>query len=125
MRSFLSAALSMGPKPPTPISPRSFGALWASQLPRNNPDRMSESAIAELRELQLLLDGLDEAFDRKSWHGTNLRGSVRGVAVKEALWRPGPGRHNIWELMLHAAYWKYVVRRRITGEKRGSFLLKG
>jgi hypothetical protein len=27
--------------------------------------------------------------------------------------------------MLHAAYWKYVVRRRIRGLKRGSFLLKG
>jgi hypothetical protein len=27
--------------------------------------------------------------------------------------------------MLHAAYWKYAVRRRIEGGKRGSFLLKG
>ena len=27
--------------------------------------------------------------------------------------------------MLHAAYWKYTVRRRILGEKRGSFQLKG
>jgi hypothetical protein len=34
-------------------------------------------------------------------------------------------RHNIWELTLHAAYWKYVVRRRLTGEKRGSFVLPG
>ena len=27
--------------------------------------------------------------------------------------------------MVHAAYWKYVVRRRLLGEKRGSFPLKG
>lgn len=27
--------------------------------------------------------------------------------------------------MLHAAYWKYVARRRLTGEKRGSFVLPG
>ena len=27
--------------------------------------------------------------------------------------------------MLHAAYWKYTVRRRLLGEKRGSFPLKG
>src|SRR5947208_12654191 len=80
---------------------------------------------AELRELQVLLDGLEEAFDHKSWHGPNLRGSLRGVLAKQALWRPAPGRHNIWELALHAAYWKYVVRRRITGVKKGSFLLKG
>jgi hypothetical protein len=75
--------------------------------------------------LGLLLDALDEAFDRRSWHGANLRGSLRGVAVQQALWRPGTGRHNVWELALHAAYWKYVARRRISGLKRGSFLLKG
>jgi len=76
-------------------------------------------------EMMLLLDLLDGAFDKKSWHGPNLRGSLRGVTVRQAAWRPGPERHNIWELTLHAAYWKYVVRRRITGEKRGSFVLPG
>src|SRR5690606_8113565 len=39
--------------------------------------------------------------------------------------RPGHGRNNIWELALHCAYWKYAVRRRLTGEKRGSFPLEG
>jgi hypothetical protein len=73
----------------------------------------------------VLLDLLDEAFDKKSWHGPNLRGAIRGVTAKQAAWRPSPDRHNIWELTLHAAYWKYVVRRRLTGEKRGSFVLPG
>ena len=73
----------------------------------------------------MLLDLLDEAFDKKSWHGPNLRGSIRGVTAEQAAWRPGGDRHNIWELTLHAAYWKYVVRRRLTGEKRGSFALPG
>jgi len=73
----------------------------------------------------MMTDFLDEAFDRRSWHGTNLRGSVRGLPRSIAGWRPAPGRHNIWELVVHAAYWKYVVRRRLTGDKRGSFPLKG
>ncbi|HEV2200697.1 MAG TPA: DinB family protein [Bryobacteraceae bacterium] len=76
-------------------------------------------------EISVLLASLAEAFDKKSWHGPNLRVSLRGVTAQLAAWRPGEGRHNIWELTLHAAYWKYVVRRRITGEKRGSFQLKG
>ena len=42
-----------------------------------------------------------------------------------AAWRPGPHRHNIWELIVHAAYWKYVAWRRLTGAKRGSFPLAG
>ena len=76
-------------------------------------------------DTDILLIGIDQAFDRKSWHGTNLRGSIRGLDIEAAKWRPSPERHNIWEIVVHAAYWKYVVKRRINGEKRGSFPLKG
>lgn len=75
--------------------------------------------------IDLLLDIVDQAYDQHAWHGTNLRGSIRGLSVQEASWRPAPRRHNIWEIVVHAAYWKYAVRRRILGEKRGSFALKG
>src|SRR5437764_9232888 len=78
-----------------------------------------------LSPVGLLLRLLDQAYERKSWHGPNLRGSLRGVSAAVAAHRPGEGRHNIWEVTLHAAYWKYVVRRRLLGEKRGSFPLKG
>ena len=74
---------------------------------------------------QLILALLDEGYSKKTWHGPNLRQSLKGVTVKQAAWRPAPGRHNIWELTLHAAYWKYAVRRRIEGGRRGSFVLKG
>ena len=74
---------------------------------------------------QLILVLLDEAYEKPAWHGPNLKQSIRGVTAKQAAWRPAPGRHNIWEETLHAAYWKYAVRRRIEGGKRGSFALKG
>lgn len=76
-------------------------------------------------EVRLLLDSIDEAFDRHSWHGTNLRGSLRGVGERELSWRPGEGRHNIWEIAVHAAYWKYAAWRLLAGEKRGNFGLAG
>lgn len=75
--------------------------------------------------LNQLLDLLAEAYDRKSWHGPNLRGSIRRVSASEAARSPGPGRKSIAQIVLHAAYWKYTVRRRILGEARGSFPLKG
>lgn len=74
---------------------------------------------------RLLLTMFDEGYEKRTWHGPNLKQSIRGVTAKQAAWRPAPGRHNIWEVALHAAYWKYVVRRRIEGGKRGSFVLKG
>jgi hypothetical protein len=81
-------------------------------------------AMAEA-EISLILTVLDQAFDRKSWHGTNLRGSIRGLSAAEAAWRPAPSRHNIWETVVHAVYWKYVVRRKLLSEARGSFPLEG
>jgi hypothetical protein len=68
---------------------------------------------------------LDEAYTRAAWHGPNLRGSIRGLTPREAAWRVRPGRHNIWEIVVHTAYWKYTVWRRLVGEKRGSFSLPG
>src|SRR5688572_1434902 len=76
-------------------------------------------------QVSLLLDLIDQAFDHRAWHGTNLRGSIRGLRVDDVTWRPAPGRHNIWEVVVHAAYWKYIVRRRILSEARGSFPLQG
>jgi hypothetical protein len=73
----------------------------------------------------LLLQMLDEGYERKTWHGPNLRGSLHGVSAKDAAWRPGRGRHNIWEEAVHAAYWKYAVRRRIESGKPGGFALRG
>lgn len=75
--------------------------------------------------LGALVSLLDEAYQQKSWHGTNLRGSIRGLSAEEAGRRSGPGRHRIVDIVVHCAYWKYAVRRRLRGEKRGSFPLKG
>ena len=72
-----------------------------------------------------LLRLVEESYNRKAWHGPNLRGSIRGVTEGDAAWRPRRGRHNIREIVIHTASWKYAVRRRLTGEKRGSFPLKG
>ena len=68
---------------------------------------------------------LDEAYNKQAWHGPNLRGSLRGLSAAQAIWRPAMGRKNVWEIAVHAAYWKYAVLRRLTGQKRGSFPLEG
>ncbi len=76
-------------------------------------------------QIRALLAQIDEAYDHQSWHGTNLKGSLRGVTPRQAVWRSGPRRHNIWKIATHAAYWNYVAWRRLTAAKRGSFALSG
>lgn len=82
------------------------------------PSRTDRAAV-------ILLAMLDEAFERKSWHGANLKGSIHGLSAAQATWRPSPQRKCIAEIVVHAAYWKYVVRRQLTGEPKGSFPLEG
>lgn len=77
---------------------------------------------AQIRHLLVLLD---EAYHRKAWHGPNLKGSIRRLSAQEAAWRPRPDRHSIADNVVHCAYWKYAVRRRLNAEKRGSFAFKG
>lgn len=79
------------------------------------------SSVKQGAEMAILLRAIDEGFDQAAWHGPNLRGSLRGLTAAQAAWRPAPDRHNIWEVAVHAAYWKYVVRRTLQGGKRGGF----
>jgi hypothetical protein len=72
---------------------------------------------------ELLLEVLDCAFDRQSWHGANLISSLRGVRARDAAGNL-PGRKSIWQHLLHAAYWKHRVLNGIIGTtpfpRRGS-----
>jgi hypothetical protein len=86
--------------------------------------KKTRGSLHDLHSLHVL-PAFDQAYDRQSWHGTNLKGSLRGLTAARAAKRPGPRRHNIWELAVHAAYWKYAVWRQLTGAKRGSFPLEG
>jgi uncharacterized damage-inducible protein DinB len=73
----------------------------------------------------VLLASLDEAYERRGWHGPTLRRAIAGLTAEEVLVRPAPGRHNIWEVTAHCAYWKFVVRRRLTGDRALRFPLRG
>ncbi len=68
---------------------------------------------------------LDEGFSKAAWHGPNLLGSLRGVTLPQLLFRPRIDGHNVWELAVHCAYWKYAVRNRLIEGKRNRFPLEG
>jgi uncharacterized damage-inducible protein DinB len=90
---------------------------------RSKPERRASRRPSA--EIALLLAMVDEAYDRPAWHGPNLKGSLRRLTQAQAAWRPSARRHSAWELAVHAAYWKYAVRRWLTGGKRGAFPLEG
>src|SRR5688572_21914148 len=85
--------------------PADFG-LWMDGTRGRASMRGMGTMLCRIRGMDKaqLLASIDEAYEKKAWHGPNLRGTLRGVTADEASWRPGEGRHNIWELTVHAAY---------------------
>lgn len=85
---------------------------------------MAKSNTSPPGPAALLLECLDCSFDKRSWHGPNLSGALRGVSPAEALVRVA-GRKSIWEQLLHAAYWKHRVLAKLAGEAAPPFPRKG
>ncbi len=74
---------------------------------------------------QLLLRMVEEAYRQSTWNGTNLRASLKHLTTHQADWRPPHARYNIAEIVLHSAYWKFAIRKRLTGDRKATFALKG
>src|SRR5438093_7878591 len=70
-----------------------------------------------MSEIKRIADQLERAFEGGAWHGPSVREVLDGVTAEQALLRPLPNAHNIWEITLHIAAWEDAVRRRLQGEK--------
>jgi hypothetical protein len=63
-----------------------------------------------------LLQLLQHGYDGDPWHGPSLKAVLDRVpAATAAAARPLPGRHSIWELVLHLTAWTREVERRLDG----------
>ena len=58
---------------------------------------------------------IGQALAGDAWHGPSLKELLDGVTSEEAIQRPIPSAHNIWELVLHITSWANITRRRLTG----------
>jgi uncharacterized damage-inducible protein DinB len=58
---------------------------------------------------------IGQAVTGDAWHGPSLNELLDGVTSEDAIQRPIPSAHNIWELVLHITSWANITRRRLTG----------
>ncbi len=73
---------------------------------------------AGVAALELLLR---EAWAGPNWLGPSLRRTVRELDADQAWWRPEGASHSAWDIVLHLAYWKHRVARRMTGGRGPRF----
>ena len=83
------------------------------------------AASPSARQTGVLARVLREGYGPGAWHGPDLRAALESVTPAEALWRPGPGRHNIAEVAIHHAFYVRSVAGRLTGEEQPAFPFAG
>lgn len=64
---------------------------------------------------ELLSDELRRALRGEAWHGPSIQELVAPLSPEEAMQRPIPAAHNIWELVVHITSWSNIALRRING----------
>jgi uncharacterized damage-inducible protein DinB len=64
---------------------------------------------------ELLSDELRRALRGEAWHGPSVQELVAPLSAEEAMQRPIPAAHNIWELVVHITSWSNIALRRING----------
>ncbi|HEX2723886.1 MAG TPA: DinB family protein [Gemmatimonadaceae bacterium] len=70
---------------------------------------------------ELVADEIRRALRGPAWHGSSLMELLAAVSADEAIQRPIPTAHNIWELVLHITSWSNIAYRRITGGQTQPF----
>jgi len=79
-----------------------------------------------MRELDLIHGRFNQTFKlehafgnsatHRAWHGPSLMRALEGVDAEQAKAEPLGGRHTIWEIVNHCAYWMEEVDRALRGD---------
>lgn len=64
-------------------------------------------------EARVLIDFMDSVFYGPGWHGPELYPTLQALSVAQAVQPAGPDGYSAWQLVLHCAYWKHVILKRL------------
>lgn len=81
-----------------------------SKTKKKRPARSSELGDALVLTLDRFFHG------RPIWHGA-LWQHVADLTARQALWRPSPQRHCIWEIVRHIMFWRHWLVEHAAGRR--------
>ena len=84
-----------------------------------------KTAVAALPDATVTARIIEEGYGPGAWHGADMRAAIADVASKLAYTRPGSGRHNIAEIVLHHAWCVRSVANQLSGTDGTPFVLDG
>jgi len=53
------------------------------------------------------LNDIEQFTHGKNFWQASLLKQIEGLTMQQALYKPSPDRHGIWQIVRHIAYWKY------------------
>ncbi|TAE55967.1 MAG: DinB family protein [Bacteroidetes bacterium] len=68
-------------------------------------------------QITRISETLHESIFGEPWYGTSLFDLLEGVSADDAAAHPLPGRHSIWELVLHITAWRKFVIEKLRGNE--------
>jgi len=66
-----------------------------------------------MAEIERILDQFRRAYDGDAWYGPSIKDVLAGISADQAVARPIPSAHTIWEIVLHMIAWENAVRVRL------------
>jgi uncharacterized damage-inducible protein DinB len=69
-----------------------------------------------MNQVEFITDQLKRSYSGEAWHGPSIEETLRGITAEQALAKPVPGAHSIWELTMHIGVWISASRRRLSGD---------
>lgn len=84
-----------------------------------------KTAVTALPDATVTARIIAEGYGPGAWHGADMRAAIADVESKAAFSRPGSGRHNIAEIVLHHAWCVRSVANQLSGSEGATFILDG
>lgn len=68
-----------------------------------------------MTEMEFLIEDLKAMHEGEPWHGPSLKELLADLTPAQAVAKPIPNAHSIWELVLHLRGWQDVSIKRLDG----------
>ncbi len=75
-----------------------------------------------MSEIKRMRSQLRRALEGEAWHGPSLKELLIDITAEQAVARPIPTAHSIWEIVLHISAWQRIALQRIKGEAKPEVL---
>jgi len=70
-----------------------------------------------MSEIECIVDLLQSGYNGTPWHGPSLVANLNDVTAAQAVQKPIPNGHCIWELVQHITAWVNVTINTIDGQQ--------